>query len=330
MTESNMNKINKLSEKIRAIVRRITIKAILKRIKIGLSIRPIVVVLLSFLNTYLKLDIIHMAGAAITRLFYQVNTNKIKSILKLEKIVVFDIGARGGINKGLAKYKEVLDVYLSDADASASDQLINKEGFHVIDKGIGQKDEDEEELYLCKKLACSSILKPSGRFLDLYTQGNSSRFEVIKKEKISITNISTIFKHRNSLDFLKIDVQGYELEVIKGFGKVRPLLIETEFSNVPIYQDSVTFFELGKEIYDLGYIMFHLSYGSAQRPIFSLFTRKHVNQIPIHGDAFFMPDWTRKKGIDIIKGRKAQWEALMLIFGMESIFDYANSEINDP
>ena len=192
------------------------------------------------------------------------------------------------------------------------------------------KDEDEEELYLCKKLACSSILKPSGRFLDLYTQGNSSRFEVIKKEKISITNISTIFKHRNSLDFLKIDVQGYELEVIKGFGKVRPLLIETEFSNVPIYQDSVTFFELGKEIYDLGYIMFHLSYGSAQRPIFSLFTRKHVNQIPIHGDAFFMPDWTRKKGIDIIKGRKAQWEALMLIFGMESIFDYANSEINDP
>ena len=48
--------------------------------------------------------------------------------------------------------------------------------------------------------------------------------------------------------------------------------------------------------------------------LFSLFTRKHVNQIPIHGDAFFMPDWTRKKGIDIIKGRKAQWEALMLIF----------------
>jgi FkbM family methyltransferase len=298
-------------------------------------IRRKLISILSFLNKFLKLDIVFMATNTITRLFYQVNTDKIKSILKSEKIVFFDIGARGGINKGLAKYREVLDVYVSDADAdadadaSASGEFINGTGFHIINKGIGRKSEDEANLYLCKKLEVSSILKPGGGFLDFYTQGNSSRFEVIKKEKINITNISNIFKYRDSLDLLKIDVQGYELEVIKGLGEVRPLLIETEFSYVPFYENSVTFFELGKEIYDMGYILFHSSYRSVKTPTSLSFTHGHVNQIPIHGDAWFIPDWTRKEGIDIIKGREKKWEALMLIYGMESVFDYAISEIKN-
>ena len=317
-----------------------TVKHIRKIIEV--IIKRITIRVLSFLNTYLKFDIISIANNTITtRHFYQVNINKIKSILKSEKIVLFDIGARGGINKDIAKYRDILDVYVSDADASESVKLSNEEGFHVINKGIGQKSEDEVDLYLCKKPAVSSILKPSGKFLDFYTTyiiaveptgvitGNNSRFEVIKKEKINITNISNIFKNRNSLDILKIDVQGYELEVIKGLGEVRPLIIETEISYVPLYQDSVTFFELGKEIYDMGYIMFHSSYKSMQSPILLPFTKKHVNQIPIHGDAWFIPDWTRKKGIDIIKHREKKWEAIMLLYGMESIFDYAISKIKN-
>ena len=293
-------------------------------------IKSITIRVLSFLNTYLKFDIISIANNTITkRHFYQVNINKIKSILKSEKIVLFDIGARGGINKDIAKYRDILDVYVSDADASESVKLSNEEGFHIINKGIGQTSEGVVDLYVCKKLAASSVLRPNGRFLDYYTSGNTSKFEVIKKDKINITNIDNIFKNKNSLDILKIDVQGYELEVIKGLGEVRPLIIETEISYVPLYEDSVTFFELGKEIYDMGYILFHSSYRSMQSPILLPFTKKNVNQIPIHGDAWFIPDWTRKKGIDIIKHREKKWEAIMLLYGMESIFDYAISKIKN-
>ncbi|MDG1847014.1 MAG: FkbM family methyltransferase [Candidatus Marinimicrobia bacterium] len=145
---------------------------------------------------------------------------------------------------------------------------------------------------------------------------------------MNTANINSIFKYRDCLGLLKVDVQGYELEVIKGLGEVRPLLIETEISFVPLYQDSVTFFELGKEIYDLGYIMFHSSYKSTHSPILPPLTKKHVNQIPTHGDAWFIPDWTRKKGIDIIKHREMKWKAIMLLYGMESVFDYAISEIH--
>jgi len=71
----------------------------------------------------------------------------------------------------------------------------------------------------------------------------------------------------------------------------------------------------------MGYVLFHLVYSNRS------INNRHINHIPVHGDAWFIPDWTRKKGIDIIKGRERKWEALMLIYGMEGIFDYATSEI---
>lgn len=276
---------------------------------------------LYFLQTNLKYDINQIASDVLVQnAFYQVDIHKIKSILKSEKIVFFDIGARNGINKNLNKYKDILDIYLSDADETESSALESK-GVNVIKKGISRKNQDEIDLYLCKKPAVSSVLKPNGRFLSFYTQGNNDRFKVIRKTKINTTNVSSIFKHRSSLDLLKIDVQGYELEVIKGFGEVRPLLIETEISFLPLYENSTTFFELGKELYDMGYILFHTTYGSRK------VSNTHINQLPIHGDAWFIPDWTRKKGLNIIKDRMTKLEALMFIYGMEDIFNYATSEI---
>lgn len=295
--------------------------------KIRYILRSMVMRFLSFLHVYLKFDIVFLASNTINRFhFYRVNVNKIKSILKSENLVFFDIGARGGINPSIEKYMDILDVYLSEADDSESTKLNNEEVLYKVHKGIGRTSQGEVDLHLCKKPELSSFLKPNGRFLDYYTNENPSRFEVINKTKIDITNVSTIFKNRDSLDILKIDVQGYELEVIRGLGEVRPLIIETEISFVPIYQDSATFFDLGKEIYDLGYIMFHSSYASVKSPKLLSSTNKDVNQIPIHGDAWFVPDWTRKKGMDIIKNREKKWEAIMLLYGMKSVFDYAAFE----
>lgn len=275
-----------------------------------------------FIYKYLKLDIIHITSLAFTRHFYKVNPKKIKSILISEKIVFFDVGARDGIDKNLAKYSDILDIYVSDVDPSESSKISLKKKLHVINKGVGQNNKDGLILYLCKKPSVSSILKPSGKFLDFYTKGDSSRFEVIKKLKVNITSIGNIFKNRSSLDLLKIDVQGYELEVIKGFGEVRPLLIETEISFVPLYEDSAIFFDLGNKMFEMGYVLFHLSYESKS------INNKNINQVPVHGDAWFIPDWTRKEGLEIIRGRERKWKALMLIYGLEEIFEYASSEID--
>jgi hypothetical protein len=75
----------------------------------------------------------------------------------------------------------------------------------------------------------------------------------------------------------------------------------------------------------MGYVQFHLSYGSKSslKPRVRPFAG---TLIPIHGDAWFMPDWTRKNGREIIKEREKEYEALMLIFGLSEIYEDALDE----
>jgi len=85
----------------------------------------------------------------------------------------------------------------------------------------------------------------------------------------------------------------------------------------------------GDFLYDIGYILFYTTYAGKSSP------EKHKTNkpydetiIPLHGDAWFMPDWTRNEGIEMIKGRENHYEALMLMFGMEEIFNYSKSSTN--
>ena len=41
----------------------------------------------------------------------------------------------------------------------------------------------------------------------------------------------------NNLDYLKIDTQGAELEILKGIGNYRPLLIKCEVQLFPMYKN---------------------------------------------------------------------------------------------
>jgi len=80
----------------------------------------------------------------------------------------------------------------------------------------------------------------------------------------------------------------------------------------------------------MGYILFHSVYGEKNAP------KKHKSykpyegcSIPIHGDAWFMPDWTRIEGRQIISDRENQYEALMNIFNMNDIYEYAMEYISN-
>ena len=79
----------------------------------------------------------------------------------------------------------------------------------------------------------------------------------------------------------------------------------------------------------MGYIMFHQAYRSRSSPDKQLLYNPYSEVgIPLHGDAWFMPRWTSIAGEEIIKGRELKYQALMKIFGMESISKYALKSIN--
>ena len=150
-----------------------------------------------------------------------------------------------------------------------------------------------------------------------------------------MTTIAAVLKETSrQVHYLKLDTQGTELDILEGLGEYRPIIIKTEISFVPLYKDQTIFFHLAKFLYDMGYVLFHLGYGSKSSPPKTLgrgsllYKRRSFagTLIPMHGDAWFMPDWTRKMGREIICGREKEYKALMLIFGLGEIYEYALEE----
>ena len=282
--------------------------------------------LLNFFNH--KYDLVDIINRDKENTFFREKDEIINSVLSGDKIHVLDIGGAGGIEKGYLKYKNNLNITLVEpregTDLSVKDKDIN-----IVTRLIGEK-EGESVLNILKKGDCSSTLEPNGEFIKYYCGGKKSeKFNVLEKVSFPMTTIENIIqKTTKQLDYLKIDAQGTESDIIKGLGSYRPIIIKTEISFVPLYSNSTIFFHLGKMIYEMGYILFHISYSSKGAPIKQKSSRPFDQTIiPVHGDAWFMPDWTREKGKKIILGREKIYKALMMIYNMKEIHKYALSEI---
>lgn len=65
------------------------------------------------------------------------------------------------------------------------------------------------------------------------------------EEKVSVLTIQTLVKKYGiqNVDFIKIDTEGYEREVLKGLNNLRPSFIQFEFSQHHLYRNS-TLYEL--------------------------------------------------------------------------------------
>lgn len=266
-----------------------------------------------------KVDLLRAAQRASEDKFFCVDEKIIEQILAGAKLSVFDIGAAGNIEVGLKKYRQLLHVIAAEPRRDGT-LIENTENFILVPKLIGNK-EGRATLYITERETNSSVRRPPGKFLNLYISGNSPRFDCIDEASFPITTIASVLKETDrDVHYLKLDTNGNELDVLEGLGEYRPIIIKTEIGFVPIYQDQTIFFHLASVLYDLGYVLFHLGYVSKQS--FDQSDEAFCETlIPVLGDAWFMPDWTRKIGRKIISTREKEYEALMLMFGMSEICD---------
>ena len=58
-----------------------------------------------------------------------------------------------------------------------------------------------------------------------------------------------------NLDYLKIDTQGAELEILKGMGEYRPLLIKTEVHFFSMYKNVPNWHRLINYLGELNYVL---------------------------------------------------------------------------
>ena len=125
----------------------------------------------------------------------------------------------------------------------------NKKRRKYYNFGIG--DGTEKTLNICKAAGMSSFLEPDINYLKNF-HGFEKWSKIIKKVKVKTKKLSEI---EDNIDFFKIDVQGYESEIIKhGKDKIKnSLIINIETSPTPLYKNEKTFSSTIIELEKLGF-----------------------------------------------------------------------------
>lgn len=147
--------------------------------------------------------------------------------------VCLDIGANvGNYTKILLKHTKA-KIYAIEPSLSSFKKLKKLESERVICAQVAMSDFDGEAFLYSKTDAdTKASLKESGEK---------------KTEKVTVLTIQTFLKEYNikNVDFIKIDVEGYEKEVLEKLGSLRPVFIQFEFNIHHLYRNC-SFYEIAR------------------------------------------------------------------------------------
>ena len=262
----------------------------------------------------------------LTRLRSNVHFNEnykflISKLLK-KKLIALDVGAQGGFfNTGLfhPRYNNYFSPILVEPIAAEAEK-IKKNNYRVISKGLWSKKCSKILYFLGKRPGSSSMFEPVKENLNLYQfkKKNYHLFDVTKKIKIRCDTLKSSLKKLNikHLDYLKIDTQGAEYEILRGMGNFLPLLVRLEVHTVSMYKNAPCWNKIINYMYQLGFIVCEWQkIGS------------HATRSPVEMDMIFIPNYLTKSGARIIKNRIQNFISLMLIFGQVRLLQVISSNL---
>ena len=249
-------------------------------------------------------------------------SNLVSKLLLNEKIVALDVGAQGGFYENIfpKKYNDFFSPIMVEPIKDEADKL-RKENYKVISKGLWSNN-CVKKLYIMKKrLGSSSLYKPNKDAYALYDlkKKNYPSFEVSNEIDIECTTIKESLNNLNikKLDFLKIDTQGAEIEILKGLGNYLPLLLKIEVQIVPMYENIPDWSELINHLYKLNYMTCEWEE-----------IGNHATHSPVEMDMLFIPNYLNHAGKELIMSRKKKFISLMLIFGQIKLLQIISTKLN--
>lgn len=263
---------------------------------------------------------------------------KQKGYLDNLHFTVFNIGSRKlGIqddyaSQGWGIFAPNLTIYGFDADAdacaSANAELqtrnINWQEYHIpiaLSNSVGEK-----ELYVTKAPMCSSLYPPDENFLARF-QGLPELVNLDFTIDIETTTLDLFCQEENieEIDFLQIDVQGADLDVLQGAinmlnKTVLAIQIEVEFS--PLYINQPLFADVDYFLREQKFSLFDLSASRGDRNILNQFSRIHPHGQILWGEAFYLRDLISEQFIEEEK-KPEKILKLACVADVMNFYDYA-------
>jgi FkbM family methyltransferase len=170
----------------------------------------------------------------------KIDSNALKILLEKESISMIDLGAAGGIEPRWAKISAYLNYFGFEPDSRTIQLDPNKEfkSYTVIPSLVSNKTE-KKNLYISHEEGKSSIYQPNSEFISRFP--NPRRFETVKTVSFETSTIDDLIK--KEIDFIKLDIQGAELDALQGSPEVLKsvLGIESEVEFIELYKSQPLF-----------------------------------------------------------------------------------------
>ncbi len=165
-------------------------------------------------------------------------------------------------------------------------------GFQFYAQAIGEKAE-QRPLYHTNHPMCSSLYKPNDRLNSLYNGLEVAYLkEVDSVETVSLDSFCQTYNF-DTIDFIKIDIQGAELDVFKGAKETlsSTLMIISEVEFIEIYENQPLFGDVTAYLKEEGF-MYHKLLDFAGRTLRPLILKGDPNYPSQHmwSDAVYIPD----------------------------------------
>jgi len=247
----------------------------------------------------------------------------ISFLLNQKKIVALDVGAQGGFNSDQfisSKYNHFFKPILIEPIKEEAEKL-KKNNEHVIENGLWSF-QTKKKIYILKnRLGSSSMYEPNTNLFDLHKikKKDYQNYNITKEVEVQCETLNDSLSALkiNKLDYLKIDTQGAELEILKGIGEYRPMLIKIESHIHSMYKNVPSWNELLDYLYKLNYLVIDWKgIGS------------HATRVPAEMDMIFIPNFNDENGKKLILENENKFISLMLMFGQISLLKIISNKNN--
>ena len=212
----------------------------------------------------------------------------IKSLGMRRPLCLIDVGSAKGMMNRWKVIKDEVYAYGFEPDSGARQKLQQSTEFSGggnIDSPYALSDKKEKlELNILKKPSHSAALEPNHEVSNRFPQRHPKGFELDYKVTVDACDLDSI--DFEAKDFIKIDVQGYELKVLKGAeSSLNELLgLEVEIEFFEMYKNQCSFGEINDYLLNRDFEF--IDFTSLTR--WERDTEKNTLGICMGGDAFFL------------------------------------------
>lgn len=190
----------------------------------------------------------------------------IKDIITISSapMTLIDVGALGGVHQ---RWQNITENYPAtvigfEPDRQECERLQKESAPYItyLPYALSSK-ETPKEFYLTESDGNSTFFRPDSEFINRFVQRDAYKIKkIIEMETITLDSVMEIQGIKEA-DYIKIDTEGSEIEIIDGAEKTisSVFAIETEVWFNRIYKESPLFVEVDNKIRGHGFILFDIA-----------------------------------------------------------------------